>query len=108
MGHQIYAGDFRICFSDGAWLVVGWCQRYEPPKPNRNLLVDTGAMGSTEIPDEWVQKADSEVPRTFSEAYDGGWLDGHFRTPIDEHEFIECRNFLANAARSRTGISGSF
>lgn len=111
MGHQIYAGNESVCFTDGAWLVVNWCERFAP-KVKPEGMSDWGwadmQAGSTDISASAVKVADERVPHEFAEAKSMGLLDGHYRREFDEDAFRQCREFLRYAAANNLDISGSY
>jgi hypothetical protein len=108
VGHQIYAGDDEVAFTDGAWLVVNWCERALPsPKP------PVGSdwkdyVGTTDISAEAIKAADALVPSTYLDALNAGFLVGHYREPIDEQAFAQCRKFLKCAAAGGHYVRGSY
>ncbi len=110
MGHQIDAGEQGVYFTDGAWLVSGWCERAapreKPPSMSERDWMEA-QMGTTYHSADAVRLADSQVPHSFARAKELGFLDGHFRAEIDEDAFRQCREFLSYAARQGHDISGS-
>lgn len=111
MGHQIGAGDEGIYFTDGAWLVVNWCERFAPSvKPEGMSERDwfDMSMGSTSISASAAKTADECVPNEFAKAKELGLLEGDYRREIDENAFRQCRDFLKYVADNNLDISGSY
>lgn len=110
MGTQIEAGEHGIYFTDGSWLVINWCIDaaekagipHHPPEDENNP--DT--FGTIYISPAAVAAAEHAVPKDFHAAKVGGWLEGHYREPIDEQAFAQCREFLSRAASTNSEITG--
>ncbi|MEW6256932.1 MAG: hypothetical protein AB1592_13335 [Pseudomonadota bacterium] len=110
MGVQIEAGEHEINFTDGSWLVVRWCIRaanaagitHRPPEDEN----DPDTLFTIYLSPACVEEAEHLVPKDFLLAKAEGWLEGHYRRPIDEHAFAQCREFLSRAASSNSAITG--
>ena len=111
MGYQLDAGDRGIFISDGAKLVVNWCDRFAPrvkPDGMSDYEWFERMAGSTHIMASAAKLADQNVPIGYAEAKSAGFLDGNYRHEICEECFRQCRDFLRHAAENNLDISGSF
>lgn len=111
MGHQIEARDEGIFFTDGAWLVVNWCERFAPNLKPANMSDREWfdrTFGSTQILASAAKIANDRVPDQFTEAKKAGFLEGNYRHEIGEEAFRQCRDFLRYAAENSLDISGSY
>lgn len=111
MTWSIKAGGKRIQFTDGARLVVEWCDTFTPRDRPESLpesewieITSVGVQATAAS----AETADRNVPTYYAAAKARGLLEGPFRTPIDEAVFLQCRTFLSHAAENRLDISGGF
>lgn len=107
MGHQIWAGNNEINFSDGAWQVIKWCETFTPlikPEGISDWEWFERTAGGSEASAESVRTADRMVPMTFEEATSAGLVSGK----INKEAFDQCREFLRAAAEAGSAIDGSW
>lgn len=75
MGHQIHAGDLDVCFTDGAWQVIHWCEAFTPrERPTGMSLTQwiDQTVGVSEATADAVKTADARVPRGYAQAKAAG------------------------------------
>lgn len=103
MGCQVYCGvGLAIRYSRGAWLLEKMCRPWFDPDRD----TDSDGYYQDSIDSTSLQSADKEVPQNFEDFK--LWaasknIDLDERT--DENDFRQCREFLADAAK--TGRSAS-
>ena len=109
MGHQIYASDTSdgVFFTEGAWQVIGWCERFTPrvkPVGMDDWQWADQLCGSSEATAEAVRVANERVPMS----YEAAKAEGLVRAKINEEFFECCRRFLRETALRGASIHGSY
>lgn len=106
MGIDIYTEGGALHTRNAAWQVIHWCggSNFTPEGLSDDPMVSYETMGDVYIPPSVAAEADQKVPATYEEAK----AQGLVQEDCDERSFHFAREFLAQAAKSSHGISGSY